>query len=151
MRFIHLVLLLLLSVLAGCEEWKITPVSLEGTPLVGNWYGERQEMAGDRTIHDRLFVQVRESGEVDYHFLGCERGGGSTKTEKRLNLQQMLIKRLTTVKMVLQRYPLTPSFELTLGAWPDQAEGAWVVDGIALLPVEGAVLPEPDSWQCEEP
>lgn len=150
MRMVRRFLLLLLLALSGCEEWKITPVALEGTPLVGSWYGEREDITDDRQIRDRLFIQVRASGEVDYHFLGCQSGEGATKAEKRLNLQQMPIKRLTTMKMVLQRYPLTPSFELTLGAWPDQGAGVWVVDGIALLPVEGEVLPEPGRWECRQ-
>ena len=147
MRKISLLLMMTMVALAGCDKLKVTPVSLQDTPLPGNWFGERQQQLGDVTTHDRLFLRVTESGYVDYHFLACESGAQQTQ-EKSMHLREIPIKRLTTVKMVLQAYPLTPKFELTLGLWPDQNAGVWEVDGVALHPVDDNNLPDPSQWRC---
>ena len=136
--------------LAGCDQWKVTPVSVQDTPLVGHWYGEREQRLGSVRAHDRLYVQVMESGLVEFHFIGCEYHSAGVQ-EKHLDLQQIPIKRLTTVKMVLQSYPLTPKFELTLGAWPDQNAGVWEVDEIGLQLTEAAKLPDYSAWHCDSP
>lgn len=145
-----LILLPMLLVLSGCDALKNTPVSLAGTPLPGTWYGERQGTLGENvTLHDRLLMQVSEEGYVSYFFLACESGHADGKTRvKRFNLHNMPIKRLTTVKMVLQTYPLTPKFQLSLGAWPDANNGKWVVDEIELQPVD-AQVPDPGLWECQ--
>ena len=143
-----LVLLLVLPVLGGCEKMKNSPVSVANTPLIGDWYGERQLQDHEVTATDRLLVQVQADGYVSYHFLSCESGGVSPEREKRLDLKQMPITRLNTVKMVLQSYPLTPKFELTLGAWPDQDNGIWQVDEIPLKKVDSSQLPQPAEWAC---
>lgn len=150
-----LVLLPVLQMLAGCDELKITPVPLEGTALPGNWYGERETQLGNIVAYDRLFMQVSEEGYVSYFYLACESGHEDGRVRmKRFNLHNVPIKRLTTVKMVLQSYPLTPKFEISLGAWPDTNEGVWVVDDIELQPVEARsplTMPDPGLWECQAP
>lgn len=144
MRMLWLCGLLLLT---GCEKMKVTPVPVADTPLPGHWFGERQQsLGGTVQAHDRLYLHVTADGYVDFHFLGCESGAGNVQ-EKRLDLYAMPIKRLTTVKMVLQTFPLTPKYELTLGVWPDQGAGVWEVDGLALRNADQAVPPFA-QWRC---
>lgn len=147
----HLILILLLAVLSGCDGMKNSPVSLQDTPLPGRWYGERQQQLNGVIAQDRLYMEVSEAGYVSYHFLGCENRTNGPVKEKRLSLHQMPVKRITTVKMVLQSYPLTPKFELSLGAWPDTNEGVWVVDQISLNPADAETPPDPEQWRCEAP
>lgn len=144
-----LCLLVLLPWLGGCEKMKNTPVSVVNTPLVGDWYGEQRSQGGDSFAHDQLLVRLQDDGYVSYHFLSCEFGLGQPLQEKRLDLKQMPITRLNTVKMVLQSYPLTPKFELTLGTWPDESEGVWQVDNIDLRRVDSTELPAPEQWSCD--
>lgn len=145
------VLSLAMMALTGCEEMKNAPVSLEGTPLPGQWYGERQQQMGKVLAHDRLYMQVSEEGYVSYFYLACESGATGPVKQKRLSLNHVPVKRITTVKMVLQTYPLTPKFELSLGAWPDMNEGTWVVDEIPLRQIKAGDRPDPEQWQCENP
>jgi len=150
----YLISILLLAMLSGCDGLKNSPVSLQDTPLPGHWYGERQQQLNGVMAKDRLLLEVTATGYVSYYFLGCESGESGLVKEKRLSLHQMPVKRITTVKMVLQSYPLTPKFELSLGAWPDTNGGVWVVDQISLNPIDVAEkqAPEqsdPEQWRCE--
>ena len=151
MRVILLLGSLLLVLLAGCEKLKNSPVDVSHTPLVGRWYGEQISELGDARIHDQLYLQLKADGYVDYHYLSCEFMPGQLVQEKRLDLLHMPVIRLNTVKMVVQNYPLTPKFELTLGAWPDENAGQWVVDNIALQPAADDKLLRVTEGTCQPP
>lgn len=148
MRNKLLVVAVLMPLLGGCDKLKTTPVDLKDSPLVGAWFAEASVQSPEGVQKDRLLVQVTPSGYVSYHYLGCDQQLGSPLREKRLNLQNMPIKRLTTVKMVLQNYPLTPKYELTIGTWPDKADGVFTLDGIPLRPIDSAEVPPPALWDC---
>ncbi len=148
MRIVMVGLGLATLLLAGCEKMKNSPVEVVQTPLVGSWYGEQLQEVGDGRVHDQLFIQVKPDGYVDYHFLSCELIPGRPLQEKRLDLQHMPVIRLNTVKMVLQNYPLTPKFELTLGPWPDENGGQWVVDDIALRAAEPEQMRQVTEGSC---
>ena len=76
------VLSLAMMALTGCEEMKNAPVSLEGTPLPGQWYGERQQQMGKVLAHDRLYMQGSEEGYVSYVYLACEAGATGPVKQK---------------------------------------------------------------------
>lgn len=140
----------LFPLLAGCEQLKNTPVAMDGSPLVGSWYGETTGQSTDVRLRDRLLIQVSTQGYVNYHYLGCELQAGQPVREKRLDLLELPITRLNTVKMELQSFPLTPKFQLTLGSWPDQADGVWTVDSVALRAIEPDQAPLPATWDCAD-
>lgn len=148
MRNKLLVVAVLMPLLGGCDKLKTTPVDLQDSPLVGTWFAEASVQSPEGVQKDRLLVQVTPSGYVSYHYLGCDQQLGSPLREKRLSLQGMPIKRLTTVKMVLQNYPLTPKYELTIGSWPDKTDGVFTLDGIPLHPIDSAEVPPPALWDC---
>ena len=150
MRVKLLLSLAMVLALAGCDNLKNKPVSVETTPLPGIWYGEQRGENGYSVAHDRLLLQVSTDGYVSYHYLSCEFGVGQPVKEKRLDLQHMPITRLNAVKMVLQTFPLTPKFELTLGRWPDENGGLWVVDNIELQKLDTPTLPDTQNWDCSE-
>lgn len=148
MRTKFMAVVALMPVLSGCDQLKTTPVDLQDSPLVGTWFAEAGVQSPEGVQKDRLLVHVTASGYVSYHYLGCDQQLGSPLREKRLNLLDMPIKRLTTVKMVLQNYPLTPKYELTIGGWPDKNDGVFTLDGIPLSPIESAEVPPPALWDC---
>lgn len=139
---------ILIPLLAGCDNLKTTPVDLQDSPLVGTWFTEGSVQSSDGVQKDRLLLQIAANGYVSYHYLGCDQQLGAPLREKRLNLLDMPIKRLTTVKMVLQNYPLTPKYELTIGGWPDQNAGVLTVDGMPLRQFDAAAVPPPALWDC---
>lgn len=138
----------MLVLLGGCDKLKTMPVDLQDSPLVGTWYAEDSAQASEGIRTDRLLVQIAASGYVRYHYLGCDQRVGLPLQEKRLDLLDMPIKRLTTVKMVLQNYPLTPKYELTIGSWPDKNNGVFTLDGLSLRRVEPADVLPPALWDC---
>lgn len=148
MRTKFMAVVALMPVLSGCDQLKTTPVDLQDSPLVGTWFAEAGVQSPEGVQKDRLLVHVTATGYVSYHYLGCDQQLGSPLREKRLNLLDMPIKRLTTVKMVLQNYPLTPKYELTIGGWPDKNDGVFTLDGIPLSPIESAEVPPPALWDC---
>lgn len=129
--------------LTACDKLKNTPVAVGGTPLPGYWLGEQRDAA----FHDRLFLHVSDAGHVRYVFLSCDHRDGMN-SEKRLDLHDMPVIRLTTKKMVLQMFPLTPKFELTLGAWPDENGDVWVVDEMPLRRIDADAVPVVEAWGC---
>lgn len=133
---------------AGCEKLKNTPVDVSETPLIGYWFGEQRAEVNGVQTHDRLFLHVRDDGYATYTFLACEKFADGRSSSKQLALPYMPVIRLTSVKMVVQTFPLLPKFEFTLGKWPDQNEGVWVVDGIPLHGISESERPDTEQWRC---
>lgn len=153
--FTHLLYLIRLAALAaalffvaGCEKLKNTPVDVSQTPLIGYWFGEQRADVNGVQTHDRLFLHVRDDGYATYTFLACEKSADGRSSSKQLALPYMPVIRLTSVKMVVQTFPLLPKFEFTLGKWPDQNEGVWVVDGIPLRGISERERPDTEQWRC---
>ena len=133
---------------AGCGPFKVDPVSLQGQPIVGFWFYEGRETDGDH-FYQRLFMHVKADGHVLYANLLCRFDAqGQLLSESRLNLNYMSVKRISTKRMVLQNYPLTPKFQLLLSAWPDQGSGVFEVDKLPLKPISSEQQPNFESWQC---
>ena len=137
------------SALTGCDQWAVTPADISGQPIIGHWYFEEATSEGDDQFYQRLYMHVREDGRVVYANLLCRTMGTSGVTNhSELILDYMAIKRISTKKMVLQQYPLTPKFELRLGQWPDQGHGVFEVDNLKLLPIEEPQAPDYHNWSC---
>ena len=143
---ICLLLVLLLS--SGCEKFKNNPVDVNSTPLVGYWLGEQVTEVEGAQIYDRALIHVRNDGYLRYTVLSCGNRDGQL-SEKKLALDYMPVTLLTSVKLILQTYPLTTKYELTLGTWPDQGSGVWEVDTIPLHRIEADALPDFEAWHCE--
>ena len=144
-----LALMAALALTGGCEKLKNTPVDVSQTPLIGYWFGEQRADVNGVQTHDRLFLHVRDDGHAAYTFVTCENSADGRNSAKRLALDYMPVIRLTSVKMVVQTFPLTPKFEFTLGQWPDQNEGEWVVDGIPLHVISERERPDTKEWRCD--
>ena len=143
-----LLAIMMLTLVSGCEKFRNKPVDMHNSPLVGHWFGERQLQQRGHDIWDRLYISISSDGEMGYHYLSCERGDNHFKSEKNLNLEHMPIIKLKQDELVIQTYPLTPKFDLTLGDWPDKNDGVFVVDGLNLkttAPVDWA------NWHCVWP
>ncbi len=150
-------LLILLIALAGCDNFAVTPADISGQPIIGHWYLDDTTREGDDEFHQRLYLHVREDGRVAYANLLCRQmGSGGASNHSELILEYMAIKRITTKKMVLQQYPLTPKFQLSLGQWPDQepesadesADPVFEVDNVPLRPISAGDAPDYQNWRC---
>ncbi|MGB3620658.1 MAG: hypothetical protein WBA20_04870 [Ketobacter sp.] len=151
----------------GCEKLRVEPVKVSGEAIVGHWYAEQNH--SDDSIHARrrVYLQIRDDGFVRYYNLLCETDQQSQMTRRRsLELDYTPLKRLNHKKMLLQRYPLTPQFELTIGQWPDgsrigpsvavNAEGLddttsgdqFEVDNVLLQRIQESEIPAFQQWQC---
>ena len=138
-----------LVLVCGCEKMKNTPVDVMDTPLRGYWLGEQFSDNNGTQINDRLYLHVRDDGYAAYAFLSCE-NRDSQVYQKKLELGYMPVIRLTTTKMVVQTFSLTPKFEFTLGEWPDESSQVWVVDNVPLNPITESEVPDTAQWQCTE-
>lgn len=146
---------LLVLILSGCDQFAVTPADISGQPIIGHWYFSEVSREGGDEFNQRLYVHVREDGRVLYANLLCRKMGDSGFTNhSTLTLDYMAIKRISTKKMVLQQYPLTPKFELQLGHWPDQGESdnpgdvTFEVDKLPLHRIEAAAAPDFHNWEC---
>ena len=135
--------------LSACDQLKVSPVSLEGEPIVGHWFVEQRDQIGSEMFFQRLYLHIRADGYVRYVNLLCRSDENQLRNESRLNLDYTPVKRITVKKMVLQRFPLTPKFILSLGQWPDENNGIFEVDKLPLAQIESNQLPDFDAWQCE--
>lgn len=137
-------------ILAGCDQLKVTPVNIDGEPIVGHWYIEKRDQLEDEQFYQRLYMHIKADGYVLYANLLCRfNGEAKLQSESRLNLNYMAIKRINTKKIVLQSYPLTPKFELKLGSWPDQNGGILEVDNLPLSSIAADQAPDFEQWQCQ--
>ncbi|MEE2731771.1 MAG: hypothetical protein VYA55_13210 [Pseudomonadota bacterium] len=137
------------ALLSGCDQWAVTPADISGQPIIGHWYLEQTTQEGEDRFYQRLYLHVREDGRVLYANRLCRNvGAAGASSHSELILDYMAIKRITTQKMVLQQYPLTPKFELRLGQWPDQGEGVFEVDNLVLQPIAATSAPDFRSWSC---
>ena len=145
----RLVLLLLVGIgMSGCDQWAVTPADISGQPIIGHWYMEEVTHEGEDRFKQRLYLHVREDGRVVYANLLCRTLASGATNHSELILDYMAIKRISTNKMVLQQYPLTPKFELRLGQWPDQGDGLFEVDNLKLHPIEEQQAPDYQNWSC---
>jgi hypothetical protein len=148
-RLIVLKLVFLAVFLVGCGQFKVDPVNLDGQPIIGHWYIEQNVQEGDDHFYQRLYLHVRADGHVLYANLLCRSNEAQgSANESRLVLEYLPIKRISTKKMVLQSYPLTPKFEIKLGLWPDDVRAAFEVDNLTLSKVVESTLPDYKSWIC---
>ena len=142
------------GLLGGCdglERFKVTPVDLTGQPLVGDWMGQAQLQQGRMTVVQRLYARIEARGVVTYVSLSCAFDSDSERSEaSHLSLESVTVKRVTTQKMVLQNYPLTPQFELSIDSLPDASGQGFVLDQVPLSPISSADKPSPEGWQCAE-
>lgn len=150
MSRLSLVLLLVSGfVITGCDKWAVTPADISGQPIIGHWYLEETTQEGKDQFNQRLYMHVREDGRVVYANLLCRTMASGATNHSELILDYMAIKRISTKKMVLQQYPLTPKFELRLGQWPDQGTGLFEVDNLMLHPIEAQQAPDYHNWDCQ--
>lgn len=134
---------------SGCDQWAVTPADIAGQPIIGHWYMEEKTREGEELFFQRLYMHVREDGRVVYANLLCRALGSSgANSHSELILDYMAIKRISTQKMVLQQYPLTPKFELRLGQWPDQGDGVFEVDNLKLHRIPPQQAPDYHNWSC---
>ena len=144
-----LVLVVSLS-LAACEKLKVEPVAVRGEAIVGHWYAQQSSQENEFLVLRHVHLQVREDGYARYYSLFCETNQQSLVTNSRsLELDYTPIKRLNQTKMLLQRYPLTPQFELTIGHWPDAEDDRFEVDQVQLERVNESEVPEFQAWNCD--
>lgn len=140
------------GLLSACDGWKVKPVEVSGQPVVGHWYQEilQEGLAGPE--YRRLYLQIREDGYARYHHQLCEYNGDhEVMIERKLELDYTPIKRLSEKKMLMQNYPLTPKFELTLGQWPDRNEQKqFEVDALKLDRLRENELPSLVNWTCPD-
>ena len=138
---------LLVLCIAGCDGLQIEPVDVAGQPIIGHWYyeGIEREALEQRSI--RAYLHVRRDGFAAYAYQACR--SGEIASHSQLILDYLPIKRLNSKKMVLQKYPLTPSFQLTLGQWPDQGDGRFMVDEVPLQAIVATDVPDYRQWDCQ--
>jgi len=142
--------LVLVTLLAACEGVEVTPADISGQPIVGHWYLSESVQEGDNLFVQRVYMHVREDGYVLYANLLCRQIMSSgARNHSRLILEYFPIKRINVKKMVLQKYPLTPKYEISLGMWPDQGEGVFEVDSLPLGSIGEDQVPEYRSWECQ--
>ena len=143
-------LLAIMWLLAGCDQWAVTPEDISGQPIIGHWYYAERVREGDTAFFQRLYLHVRGDGRVLYANLLCRTAlDGGIDSHSRLVLEYMPIKRISVKTMVLQQFPLTPKFQLKLGAWTDQGDGVFEVDGLPLEPITAEAAPDYSAWDCD--
>lgn len=136
--------------LSACDRFVVTPVDISGQPIIGHWYFGESVQEGDHQFFQRLYMHVRNDGFVLYANVLCRQVISSgVRSNSKLILDYLPIKRVTVKKMVLQKFPLTPKFDLSLGAWPDQGAGVFEVDNLPLRPISASDAPDYKSWDCE--
>lgn len=136
---------------AGCDQLKVTPVAMQESPLAGRWFGEMREDLGHEQVWRRLFVHVQAEGYTYYHSLICRFPNDAlgAPSVSELIIEPTPIKRVSQKRLVLQSYPLTPKFQLTIGGWPADNAGRWILDEMALNRVAAAAAPQDRAWVCE--
>ncbi len=145
----YLMCLALVISVVGCDQFKITPVDVTNQAIVGYWYGEKQVNEQGWQVWQRAYLHVREDGYAYYHNLLCRQyidGTGTNSSE--LKLDYMPIKDLTPTTILLQKYPMTPKFQLTIGRWPNSEDQALQLDEF-LLERKTASM-ETNVWRCGE-
>ena len=149
--YIRSALCTLLLFLCGCEKLRVEPVSVQGQPIVGHWYAQQSSEDDGILVQRHVYLQVREDGYARYFSLLCETNLQTQSTSSRnLQLDYTPIKRLNHKKMLLQRYPLTPQFELTIEHWPEGRDDQFEVDEIQLQWLSDTEVPEFSAWSCDE-
>ncbi len=144
------VLLLGLMLLVACDSVEVTPVDIAGQPIIGHWYFSESVEENGMHFYQRLYLHVREDGFVLYANVLCKQSLSSgVRSESRLILDYLPVKQINVKKLVLQKYPLTPKFEILLGQWPDQGSGVFEVDNMPLRPIAAAEKPDVHSWECQ--
>jgi len=146
----------LVSVFSGCEKLKVTPVDVSGQPIVGHWYFEGAQQLQqqppqqpDIQTQQRVYLHVREDGHVLYANLICRVDvANGARNHSEMILEYPPIKRLSAKKMLLQEYPLTPQFELTIARWPTQDDDHFLVDEVLLARINADAAPDYTQWQC---
>lgn len=135
--------------LSGCDWFSVTAADVSGQPIVGHWIYDESVQEGDDRFYQRLYLHVREDGYVLYANKLCRTNPVSqSNSNSYLLLDYFPIKRITVKKMVLQKFPLTPKFELKLGEWPDQGRSVFEVDDLPLQAITSEQIPDYKSWEC---
>lgn len=140
----------LIFCISGCEKLRVEPVSVKGESIVGHWFAEQNSNEDKLMVRRKVYLQVREDGYARYYSLLCEKNLDTQLSSSRsLELDFTPIKRLNRKKILLQRYPLTPQFELTIGHWPVEDSNLFEVDQIQLHPIPETNVPDLQDWGCE--
>lgn len=143
------IVLLLCTLLMACDKVTVTPADIAGQPIIGHWYYSETVEERDNRFYQRLYMHVRQDGFVRYANVLCKQSlTADARSESKLILDYLPIKRINVKKMVLQKYPLTPHFEILLGQWPDQGQGVFEVDKLPLASIPADSIPDVQSWQC---
>lgn len=145
----YIILLFCAMLVVACDKFAVTPADISGQPIIGHWFYSETVEEGENLFFQRLYMHVREDGFVRYANVLCKQSMTTgLRSESKLILDYLPIKRINVKKMVLKKYPLTPQFEILLGQWPDQGQGVFEVDMLPLRSLPADSVPDVESWHC---
>lgn len=135
------------GLLVGCDLFKVTPVDLSNYAILGQWYGEQQLDEGN--TRQQVYLKIQPDGLVTYYHLICRHLEDAQRAViSDLRIVDFPVKRLSPTAMVLQKYPFSPQFRLTLAQWPSAEVDRFQVDEVVLSRWDQSSID--DQWGCDE-
>lgn len=149
MSLSHVLLILLAPVLLWGCALKNDPTPLGDSEIVGQWLHDETENLNEGVLHTRMALDITRDGYASYVFISCVETDGGWQKSRGLQLKHMPIIAVSTKKIKVQTFPLTPKWEFQITAWPHQEDGRWhmSIDRKAMKKVED--IGDATQWQCD--